>query len=117
MLGNLAVVRDGAEMELPPSKKTRALLAYLALTPGSVPRERLCHLLWQVPSDPRGELRWSLSKIRLLMVSPSEVLPAKSMMTISSALASSSACLIREEREAEAAGARFARRGLSSENS
>lgn len=27
-------------------------------------RERLCELFWEVPDDPRGALRWSLSKIR-----------------------------------------------------
>lgn len=67
LLGPMKLMRRGVAVPLPPSRKVRALLAYLALTPGSVPRERLCHLLWQVPSDPRGELRWSLSKIRLLM--------------------------------------------------
>ena len=27
-------------------------------------RSRLCELLWDVPNDPRGELRWCLSKLR-----------------------------------------------------
>lgn len=67
LLGPMKLVRRGVAVPLPPSRKVRALLAYLAVTPGSVPRQRLCDLLWQVPSDPRGELRWSLSKIRSLM--------------------------------------------------
>ncbi|WDZ81107.1 transcriptional regulator (plasmid) [Ensifer adhaerens] len=67
LLGPMKLMRRGVAIPLPPSRKVRGLLAYLALAPGSVPRERLCDLLWGVPSDPRGELRWSLSKIRLLM--------------------------------------------------
>ncbi|HEV7322899.1 MAG TPA: transcriptional regulator [Ensifer sp.] len=67
LLGPLRLLRRGVPVTLPPSRKVRALLAYLAVTPGSVPRERLCDLLWEMPSDPRGELRWSLSKLRALM--------------------------------------------------
>ncbi|HEX6999163.1 MAG TPA: AAA family ATPase [Gammaproteobacteria bacterium] len=66
-LGDLAIVRDGERLELPPSRKTRALLAYLALTGRSFRREHLCELLWEVPDDPRGSLRWSLSKLRRLV--------------------------------------------------
>src|SRR5262249_39746761 len=40
------------------------LLAFLAVSPAAVTRSRLCELLWDVPDDPRGELRWSLSKLR-----------------------------------------------------
>jgi DNA-binding SARP family transcriptional activator len=32
MMGELAVERDGEPLALPPSRKTRALLAYLAAT-------------------------------------------------------------------------------------
>ena len=63
-LGDLEVIRDGERLPLPPSKKTRALLAYLALNNRSFRREHLCELLWEVPDDPRGSLRWSLSKLR-----------------------------------------------------
>jgi TolB-like protein/DNA-binding SARP family transcriptional activator/Flp pilus assembly protein TadD len=48
----------------------RALFAYLALAPRPVPRGQLCELLWDVPNDPRGELRWCLSKIRALVDEP-----------------------------------------------
>ncbi len=48
----------------------RALFGYLALSPGAVPRSQLCELLWDVPNDPRGELRWCLSKIRSLVDEP-----------------------------------------------
>ncbi|WP_290649908.1 AAA family ATPase, partial [Aquisalimonas sp.] len=69
-LGDLEVLRDGQVLALPPSKKTRALLAYLALNPRSFSREHLCDLLWEVPDDPRGSLRWSLSKLRRLVDEP-----------------------------------------------
>ncbi|MEJ1159007.1 alpha/beta fold hydrolase [Prosthecomicrobium sp. N25] len=64
MLGDLLVLRGGEVQELPPSRKTRALLAYLAVTGRPERRERLCEMFWDVPDDPRGALRWSLSKIR-----------------------------------------------------
>ena len=41
-------------MQLPPSKKTRALLAYLALGARPYRREHLCELLWELPDDPRA---------------------------------------------------------------
>lgn len=66
-LGDFDVRRDGHSQPLPPSRKTRALLAYLALQPRRFSREKLCQLLWEVPDDPRGSLRWSLSKLRPLL--------------------------------------------------
>ena len=70
VLGPVAITRDGDRIALPRSRKVLALLAYLALessrsTPLS--RSRLCDLLWDVPNDPRGELRWCLSKLRGLL--------------------------------------------------
>jgi DNA-binding SARP family transcriptional activator/predicted ATPase len=67
LLGDLEVIRDDAPLELPPSRKTRGLLAYLALADRPRRREQLCELLWEIPDDPRGSLRWSLSKIRKLV--------------------------------------------------
>jgi TolB-like protein len=67
MLGRLRVQRDGVAVALPASRKVRALLAYLALAPRPVSRSHLCELLWDVPNDPRGELRWCLTKIRPLV--------------------------------------------------
>ena len=67
LIGDLAVLRNGDALALPPSRKTRALLAYLILNPGPHRRERLCEIFWQVPDDPRGSLRWSLSKLRSLV--------------------------------------------------
>jgi DNA-binding SARP family transcriptional activator len=70
MLGRLTISRDGVALALPASRKVRALLAYLALAPRPVGRTRLCELLWDVPNDPRGELRWCLSRIRGLLDEP-----------------------------------------------
>ena len=67
ILGPLEIRRDGAVLPLPASRKVRALLAYLALAPREASRSQLCELLWDVPTDPRGELRWCLSKIRRLV--------------------------------------------------
>ncbi len=67
MLGPLAIHRDGTALALPASRKLRALIAYLALAPRPVGRGRLCDLLWDLPDDPRGELRWCLSKARAVL--------------------------------------------------
>jgi DNA-binding SARP family transcriptional activator len=70
VLGNLAVLRHGARMQLPRSRKTRALLAYLAVTERPHSRDRLCAMIWGVPDDPRAALRWSLSRLRPLVDEP-----------------------------------------------
>ena len=70
LLGPLTLTRDGVALALPASRKVRALLAYLSLAPRAVTRSQLCELLWDVPNDPRGELRWCLSKIRSLVDEP-----------------------------------------------
>jgi DNA-binding SARP family transcriptional activator/pimeloyl-ACP methyl ester carboxylesterase len=67
LLGQFAVARDGKPVPLPPSKKTRALLAYLAMSGRPQRREQLCSMFWDLPDDPRGALRWSLTKIRSLI--------------------------------------------------
>src|SRR5262245_18729706 len=67
LLGEVEVVRDGERLTLPPSKRTRGVLAYLAATGRRHRRDRLCARLWEVPDDPRGALRWSLTKLRALV--------------------------------------------------
>jgi DNA-binding SARP family transcriptional activator len=67
MLGTLAVSQHGRAVELPASRKARALLAYLALTAYATPRSRLCRLLLDTASDSRGELRWYLTKLRRIV--------------------------------------------------
>lgn len=63
-LGELAVFRDDQLLPMPASKRARALLAYLALTARPHRRDRLCEVFWEIPDDPRGALRWALSKLR-----------------------------------------------------
>jgi DNA-binding SARP family transcriptional activator/predicted ATPase len=67
VLGDFRVLRDGQDVVLPPSRKTRALLAFLAVEPRAQRRERLCEIFWDIPDDPRGALRWSLSRIRSIL--------------------------------------------------
>ena len=63
LLGPMAVARGGSRCW---RCRRRARCArcsrYLALAPHAVARSHLCELLWDVPNDPRGELRWCLSK-------------------------------------------------------
>jgi len=82
LLGPLSVCRDGAALALPGSRKVRALLAYLALATRPLSRSHLCELLWDAPADPRGELRWCLSKIRGLVDAPGR----KRLLTLGDAL-------------------------------
>jgi DNA-binding SARP family transcriptional activator/pimeloyl-ACP methyl ester carboxylesterase len=70
VLGPLEVARGGVPAELPRSRKTRALLAYLALAAREHSRERLCRLLWPGVDDPRGALRWGLSRLRPVVSDP-----------------------------------------------
>lgn len=67
LLGPLGLYRDEMPQPVPASRKLRALLAYLALHPRPLSRKALCELLWPGPSDPLGELRWCLSKLRRLL--------------------------------------------------
>ena len=67
LLGPLALSRGADALALPSSRKVRALLGYLVLASRPVARSQVCELLWDVPNDPRGELRWCLSKIRGLI--------------------------------------------------
>jgi DNA-binding SARP family transcriptional activator len=70
LLGPLEIRRHGVALKLPASRKVRALFAYLAIAPRALGRAQLCELLWDIPDDPRGELRWCLSKIRGLVDDP-----------------------------------------------
>ena len=70
LLGTMVVGGADAAIALPRSRKTRALLAYLALSQRPVRRERLCEIFWDLPDDPRAALRWSLSKLRGVVDTP-----------------------------------------------
>ncbi|MEL7198789.1 MAG: alpha/beta fold hydrolase [Pseudomonadota bacterium] len=67
ILGPIAVRCDGTALDLPSSRKTRALLAYLILSEERISRSALCDLLWDTTDDPRAALRWSLSKLRPIL--------------------------------------------------
>jgi DNA-binding SARP family transcriptional activator len=82
LLGELELARGGKTLALPASKKTRALLAYLAVTGKPHRRDRLCTLFWDLPDDPRGALRWSLSKLRGLVDEPARPRIAGSRDTV-----------------------------------
>jgi DNA-binding SARP family transcriptional activator len=64
--GELEVCVGDRALDLPRSKKTRALLAYLVLTQRPQRRAHLCRLFWDVTDDPRAGLRWSLTKLRAM---------------------------------------------------
>lgn len=64
LFGDFRIFVDDVAIELPPSKKARALLAYLIVSERPQRREHLCELLWDTPHDPKGSLRWALSKLK-----------------------------------------------------
>lgn len=64
LLGGLSLSCEGERLELPASRKTRALFAFLLLDQRTHRRERLCEIFFDIPDDPRAALCWSLSKIR-----------------------------------------------------
>jgi pimeloyl-ACP methyl ester carboxylesterase/DNA-binding SARP family transcriptional activator len=70
VLGDFLVLREGVQQDLPQSRKTRALLAYLVLTGRRHRRDRLCEMFWDIPDDPRASLRWSLSRLRSIVDEP-----------------------------------------------
>lgn len=70
LLGPLRLERAAETLDLPPSKKARALLGYLATTGREHRRQQLTDLFWDVADDPRGGLRWCLSKLRGLIDEP-----------------------------------------------
>ncbi|MCK0168036.1 alpha/beta fold hydrolase [Jannaschia sp. S6380] len=76
LLGVLEVSRAETALPLPSSRKARALLGYLAATSRPVRRERLCELFWDLPDDPRGALRWALSRLRSVVDDDAERIQA-----------------------------------------
>jgi adenylate cyclase len=70
LLGELEVIRDGETLALPASRKARALFVYLAATGRPHRRDRLCSIFWDIPDDPRGALRSSLSMLRRVADTP-----------------------------------------------
>ncbi len=72
LFGGFRVLRNGRALALP-TRKTEALLAVLALSPGTVwSRERLSDLLWSrsAPAQARGSLRQALAALRRVLDGP-----------------------------------------------
>ena len=67
LLGGLELRRSGSPLQLPASRRTRALLGFLVATGSPHSRSSLCDLLWDGPDDPRASLRWSLTKLRTVV--------------------------------------------------
>ena len=72
LFGPFRVARNRSDATIPASRKVRALLAFLLMAPRPVHRAKLCEMFWDVPDDPRGALRWRLTKIRGLLSDPSQ---------------------------------------------
>ena len=64
LINEVAVRVSGRAVPLVQSRKTVALMAYLALTGQPHRREHLCELFFPDTNDPKGSLRWSLTKLR-----------------------------------------------------
>jgi len=67
VLGPFDVLRNGEHVDLTTSRKTRALLAYLATAKSPQQRKHLCEMFWDSADNPRRALRWSLSIIRQIV--------------------------------------------------
>lgn len=78
MLGPLEVELDGTVLDVPPSRRGRALLAYLATHPGRHTRSRLAAEFWpDVPdSSARTSLRGALAELRRSLGPAASVLVA-----------------------------------------
>ena len=66
LAGSLALESDGREIPLPPSRRARALLAYLAAHPGPHARGELAARFWPdvLDESARTSLRAALSELR-----------------------------------------------------
>lgn len=76
LCGEPAILRGAVPIDLPASRKARALLFLLLRSSRPWRREQLCEMFWDVPNDPRASLRWSLSKLRQSLGDQAELLVA-----------------------------------------
>jgi DNA-binding SARP family transcriptional activator len=76
------------------------------MAPRTVHRAKLCEMFWDAPNDPRGELRWCLSKIRGLLDEPTDkrVKAENDWVAIDSSAIEVDALWVAERVEAAAAG-------------
>lgn len=80
LIEEISVCANGQPVCLVSSRKTRALLAYLLVNGRAQRREHLCELFFDTTSDPRGSLRWSLTKLRKTLNDGAERLVTSSDM-------------------------------------
>lgn len=59
VLGKISVEGPAGDLPLPPSKKARALLGFLAATRRPHRRDQLCEMFWDIPDDPKAAPRWT----------------------------------------------------------
>lgn len=81
LIGSFRLIAAGGAPVVIPSRRARALLAYLAMAPGHMAtRERLCGLMWSDRAEPQAraslrqclvELRHSLGTAGLALIEPS----------------------------------------------
>lgn len=64
LFGDLEVSTAGKAISLPKSKKARAALGCLGLSPEGASRNSLCSLLFPGVKDPRASLRWVINQLR-----------------------------------------------------
>ncbi|MGF7206632.1 DNA-binding SARP family transcriptional activator [Skermanella aerolata] len=70
ILGNTRLVSHDGRDATPKSVKSRALLAYLALSPGGVSnRSKISELLWSEAADAKASLRQCLKEVRTTLLS------------------------------------------------
>jgi TolB-like protein len=66
----MQIERNGGQIPVPASRKARAILGFLIMSPRAVGRQRLCEKFFDVPDDPRASLRWTLTKLRAAIDEP-----------------------------------------------
>src|SRR5437868_4563694 len=89
LLGAFALEKPGKAPVAPLGRKTRALLACLALSPGrSWPREKLMSLLWSDRGDAqaRASLRQALAELRRALGEPSPLRSDNETISVDPAL-------------------------------
>lgn len=64
LLGTFEVLGDDGPVRLPRSKKARAAMAYVAMARKPVARDELVELFFAETRDPKGGLRWVISRLR-----------------------------------------------------
>jgi len=70
LLGPPRLERDGRPLRAPRGRKAWAVLCYVLLARGPVPRKHLAELLFSDAADPLGAVRWTLAELRRALGTP-----------------------------------------------